>query len=300
MPAGADGGDGGLGAMLGTTFSAPLQPGQVADTMEQAMTQSHASIVSAILSGSRALTITVNLPELDPFSRGYNETSVYVWSSSVAVSMASLALASDDAPVKVIVQDINAAAAAAVVYGKSEPAAQLMQQGRLVIRTLSEAKAGDEIVSSHSDAAVLLVAPTNSKQNKVTKEVRNILLGIKGKLTVVLNQCLDAVGADGAPVGSLPVELRRFEEVYHIQAWALQGRVQERYQPKDAQESQARAAPKPRRVVLTRVYPALWSLYAFQDDDQRYELLQTMEKKPSERLVLQICARALSPKRDSE
>jgi len=50
--------------------------GQVADTMEQAMSQSHAAIISAVLSGTRGLTVSVNLDELDYTSRS-------VWPSHV-------------------------------------------------------------------------------------------------------------------------------------------------------------------------------------------------------------------------
>jgi len=50
--------------------------GQVADTMEQAMSQSHAAIISAVLSGTRGLTVSVNLDILDYTSRS-------VWPSHV-------------------------------------------------------------------------------------------------------------------------------------------------------------------------------------------------------------------------
>ena len=38
------------------------------------------------------------------------------------------------------------------------------------------------------------------KKSKVTKEVRQILVANKGKMTLVLNQCLDAPGPDGVCV----------------------------------------------------------------------------------------------------
>lgn len=179
--------------------------GQVADTMEQGMLQSHAAIISAIVSGSRSLLVNVNVAELDPTSRAYNETALYAWSRSVATSLSTLA--SSGSPVKVIVQDDAAAAVAARVFDGSVCAQ---------IRTLSEARDGAEVVAE-DDAAVVMVAPTNSKGCKVTKEVRQIILQHRGKPIVVLNHCLDAVGPDGRPLGTMPVELKRFEEAYYIQ-----------------------------------------------------------------------------------
>ena len=140
-----------------------------------------------------------------------------------------------------------------------------------------------------------LRAPTNSAASKVTKQVRQVLVQHRGKLTVVLNPCLDTPGADGKPVGLAPVELARFEEVYHVTAWALQGKVQRRHVPKDGGSPEPPKPPRLRRVVLTRSFPGLWALSVFVDDDQRYELVHTMEKKPSDKLVLQLCARLLSP-----
>jgi hypothetical protein len=89
-------------------------------------------------------------------------------------------------------------------------------------------------VVSEDDGAVILIAPTNSKEvqlpppphthtnthlhtftrahtrsqenlmekkkSKVTKEVRQILVANKGKMTLVLNPCLDAPGPDGVCV----------------------------------------------------------------------------------------------------
>ena len=34
--------------------------------------------------------------------------------------------------------------------------------------------------------------------------------------------------------------------------------------------------PRPRRVALTRTFPGQWSLYVFEEDDQRYQLLQSV------------------------
>jgi hypothetical protein len=183
--------------------------GQVADSMEQGMTQSHAAIISAIVSGTTSLLVSVNVPELDPTSRGYNETALYAWCHSIATSLKFLSVS--ESPIKVIVQDNAAASAAARAFGGSD----CMQ-----IRTLSEAKDGAEIVSE-DDAAVLMIAPTNSKGCKVTKEVRQVILQHLGKPIVVLNHCLDGAGPDGKPVGSMPVELKRFEEAYYIQVVLL-------------------------------------------------------------------------------
>ena len=179
--------------------------GQVADTMGQGMAQSHAAIISALLSGYRSLIVNVNVPELDPSSRGYNETALYAWSQSIATSLSTLS--ASDSPVKVIVQDDKAAVVAARAFNGCD---------RTQIRTLTEAKDGVDIVSE-DDAAVLMVAPTNSRERRVTKEVRQAILEHKGKPIVVLNHCLDAAGPDGTPVGSLPVEMKRFEEAYYIQ-----------------------------------------------------------------------------------
>ena len=186
--------------------------GQVADTMGQGMAQSHAAIISALLSGYRSLIINVNVPELDPSSRGYNETALYAWSQSIATSLSTLS--ASDSPVKVIVQDDDAAVVAERAFSGCD---------RTQIRTLAEAKDGVDIVSE-DDAAVLMVAPTNSKGCRVTKEVRQAILQNKGKPIVVLNHCLDAAGPDGKPVGSLPVEMKRFEEAYYIQVGCRRSR----------------------------------------------------------------------------
>ena len=288
---GAGRNDAGMGQENDGRGSAP-ESYMVAESMEQGMAQSHAAIICAALSGTLGLTVRVNMPELDPSSRGYNETALYSWSSSIATSMATLV--SSGAAIKVIVQDDQAAASLSLVLREVDATEQLVRQGRLIIRTLSQAIRGEEIVSGE-DAGVLLVAPTNSAASKVTKQVRQVLVQHRGKLTVVLNPCLDTPGADGKPVGLAPVELARFEEVYHVTAWALQGKVQRRHVPKDGGSPEPPKPPRPRRVVLTRSFPGLWALSVFVDDDQRYELVHTMEKKPSDKLVLQLCARLLSP-----
>ena len=62
--------------------------------------------------------------------------------------------------------------------------------------------------------------------------------------------CHDAAGK---AAGSLPVELRRFEEAYHIQAWALQGKVQQRPTKGDATVAPPEVAyspPLPRQRLL--------------------------------------------------
>jgi len=44
----------------------------------------------------------------------------------------------------------------------------------------------------------------------------------------------------------------------------------------DGGEGGVMQPPRPRRVALTRTFPGQWSLYVFEEDDQRYQLLQSV------------------------
>ena len=244
----------------------------VPDGLEQAVQQLTRAMTSALLSGKRGLLVDVLVPEADPMSRGFEPQSLLRLTEGVITSLSR----TSSGPFKLVLQDMEQITKALVFLRESNVTAPLLEDGLLGVGSLAavegpSASSGGAVVGPE-DAVVILVAPSN-KGARMTGPVRGVLMAAEARITVVLNQCLDATGDDGRPVGILPIELLRFEPVYCVQPLALAASAPKGMRPADG------AAPSSRRIAITRAFPGEWGTFLWEDDDQRYDLLETSRNR---------------------
>lgn len=221
------------------------------------------------------MLIDVLVPELDPSSRGYEPETMRLFCSKVLAQLGGVSLGN----LRVYFQGLEETGAAGLYLRDSNVTSALVSEGRLKVESLLNGALPDA-----DDSAVILVAPANTKEDKVTREVRRIISEAEGKAIVIINHRLDAPDPDGKPMGTLPLEFDRLEPAYYVEALSLAAR------PSDGRVlTDDEAPPPPMRIAVTRKFPGLWGVFAFEEADQRYSLLRSQKTKPTRGAIMEAC-----------
>lgn len=252
---------GGGGLSSSSLCSVPRDLGQALEMCGGALT-------AAVQGGKRGLTVDILTPDLDPSSRGYDRANLHALLAGTAAHLRKL-VAGD---VIFVFMDKPEADAAMEAFGMSVVLADDMAEGMIGVSTISDG------VSQPLPDVVVLVAPANTKERKVTGEVRVLLQECSGAITLVLNQALDAPGPNGAPLGTLPREFDALLPAFYVEPFALQV------------DAKGGDPQPPLRIVMTRAYPGVWGVWGFEEDDQAYVAKKDYgQRKPSQKLLLEVC-----------
>lgn len=234
--------------------------------VSQAMQMCGAALTTAVQSGNRKVTIDILTPDLNPSSRGYDRANMHSMLIGVAQNMRRL-VAGD---VVFVFMDREEADVAKEAFGMSITIAADVGEDLIGCASLDE-----PLPEGPPPDVFVLVAPTNTKEKKITAEVRTLLRGWDSAIAVVVNQALDAPGPDGVPTGTLPLEMESMDGAFFVEPFALQGGAPD--QP-------------PLRIALTRSFPGNWAVWRFEEEDQVYILEREFAaKKPSRRILLEVC-----------